>query len=137
MDDFDNFYYLREHPLYECIRKLFKEELEKIKVKKITFDIMLYLLSVFHIETEIESKYRYLFRLYDWDKDFKLNSSDLIQTFEILFYGPMYSEETYQTMADHLISKHGAQGFISFEAFIRMVPEREVRELMTLKFLQI
>jgi len=52
---------------------------------------MLYLLSVFHIETEVEAKYRYLFRLYDVDKDFKLNANDLENIFEILFYGSMYN----------------------------------------------
>lgn len=51
---------------------------------------MLFLLSVFHIETEIDTKYRYLFRLYDVDKDLKIGISDLISIFEILYYGPMY-----------------------------------------------
>ena len=56
---------------------------------------MLYLLIVFHIKTNIEDKYRFLFRLFDWDKDFKLSSMDLSQTFEILFPGPMYTEDVY------------------------------------------
>lgn len=42
---------------------------------------MLYLLSVFHIETTVDLKYRYLFRLYDEDKDYKLSINDLISTF--------------------------------------------------------
>lgn len=42
---------------------------------------MLFLLSVFHIETEIDTKYRYLFRLYDFDKDFKLSVNDLVDSF--------------------------------------------------------
>lgn len=52
-----------------------------MKVKRVNFNIMLHLLNVFHIETEIEAKYRYLFRLYDWDKDFKLGIEDLMETF--------------------------------------------------------
>ena len=42
---------------------------------------MLHLLEIFHIETEVQKKYQYLFRLYDWDGDFKLSVSDLVQTF--------------------------------------------------------
>jgi Ca2+-binding EF-hand superfamily protein len=42
---------------------------------------MLFLLSVFHIQTEIDQKYRYLFRLYDIDKDFKLGINDLMGIF--------------------------------------------------------
>lgn len=61
-----------------------------MKVKRITFDIMIFLLSVFHIETEIDTKYRYLFRLYDLDKDMRLSVNDLTDSFEILFYGQMY-----------------------------------------------
>lgn len=34
---------------------------------------MLYLLSIFHIETPIDEKYRFVFRLYDIDKDQKIS----------------------------------------------------------------
>lgn len=61
-----------------------------MKTKRLTFDIMIFLLSVFHIETEIDTKYRYLFRLYDFDKDMRLSVNDLTDSFEILFYGQMY-----------------------------------------------
>ena len=50
-----------------------------------------------------------------------------MQSFEILFYGPMYTEETYRSLAEHLISKHVEHGYVKFEGFINMVPEREVR----------
>ena len=51
VEAFDHYYELREHPLYERIRILFREELEKLKQKRISFEIMLYLLTVFHIKT--------------------------------------------------------------------------------------
>ena len=59
---------------------------------------------------------------------------DLIQTFHILFPPQIYTTSTYKSMAEDLISKHGQQGFIKFEGFIGMIPEREVLELMSIRF---
>lgn len=52
-----------------------------MKTKRVTFEIMLFLISVFHIETEVDQKYRYLFRLYDTDRDLKIGVNDLISIF--------------------------------------------------------
>lgn len=71
-----------------------------MKQKRVTFEIMLYLLIVFHIKSGIEDKYRFLFRLYDWDKDNKLSVNDLGQTFSILFGGSMYTQDTYVYMGE-------------------------------------
>jgi Ca2+-binding EF-hand superfamily protein len=93
--------------------------LEKLKGKRITYDIFLFLLSVFHIETPIEDKYRfilryfrYLFRLYDVDGDLKVGVNDLVSIFEMIFYGPAYNHNVYQMMAEQLVAKHGTAGFI-------------------------
>ena len=68
---------------------LFEEELIKIKTRKISLEIFLHLLSTFHINTDIEQKAKFLFRVYDWDKDFKVNHSDLVLTFRMLFRDKM------------------------------------------------
>ena len=88
---------------------------------------MLYLLIVFHIKTNIEDKYRFLFRLYDWDKDFKLSSMDLSQTFEIIFPGPMYSEDAYLEMGEEFLNTNGVSGFMKFETFMKVVKEDQVK----------
>lgn len=135
--NFDNYYALREHPLYERIRELFREELEKMKTKRVTFEVMLFLLSVFHIETEVDHKYRYLFRLYDTDRDLKVGVNDLVAIFEILYYGPVYDEQVYRMMAEQTVSKYGTGGFLRLEQFVAMVHEDQVKEVMTLKFIEI
>ncbi len=45
----------------------------------------MHLLTTFHIETEVEQKCKFLFRMYDWDKDFKITHHDLCLTFAMLF----------------------------------------------------
>lgn len=45
----------------------------------------MHLLCTFQIDTDIEQKGKFLFRVYDWDKDFKLNHNDLELTFRMIF----------------------------------------------------
>ena len=97
---------------------------------------MLYLLVAFHIKTPIEEKYRFLFRLYDWDKDFKLSTHDVSQTLQILFPNSVYSEDAYNEMAEEFVNEYGTNGWIKFEGFLKAIPEDQVKEFMTLKFVK-
>jgi Ca2+-binding EF-hand superfamily protein len=80
------------------------------------------LLSPFHIKSSNEEKYRFLFRLYDWDRDWKLGVTDLMKSFELLFPNDIYGRETYQYMSEEFVGKHGSGGYIKFDQWIGAIP---------------
>ena len=96
--DFQEIPYLREHPLFSRIRDLFEEEMKKTRARRVNFELFLYLLSVFHVRTEIETKYKYIFRLYDCDKNMKIDANDLNKIYKMLYNEPWMQEEDYSKL---------------------------------------
>ena len=68
-----------------------------------------------------------MFRAYDWDKDFKLNHSDLVLTFRLIFkekllYDKLLNEDMIKNMASEALFKYGTRGEIRLEQFIELIP---------------
>ena len=77
-----------------------------------------------------------MFRMYDVDGDLKIWVNDFVSIFQILFYGNAYNGEgAHQVMAEQVVAKYGTAGFVKLEQFMNMIPEDQVRQFMTMKFL--
>jgi Ca2+-binding EF-hand superfamily protein len=85
------------------------------------------ILTVFHISTSLEEKYKYLFRLYDWDKDFKLSIEDISKTIGLIqsknSHKGVYGTGDLRNLAEKFINKYGDKGFITAERFREAVNE--------------
>lgn len=113
--DFDEIAFLREHPLYPRMKDLFEDELRKIKAKRINFELFLFLLSAFHISTPVETKLRFLFRLYDCDKNMKVDAADLTKVYKMIYQMPFLQEEDYSKLVTETLIKFGTKGEIKLE----------------------
>lgn len=125
--DFEEVGFLREHPLFPRIKDLFEEELRKLKAKRINFELFLFLLSVFHVNTPVETKIRFLFRLYDFDRNLKIDAADLIKTYRLLYQLPFMQEEDYAKLATETLIKYGSKGEMRLENLLEMLPSDEVK----------
>lgn len=108
--------------------------MKKLKAKRINFELFLYLLSVFHIKTEAEAKYKYLFRLYDCDKNLKVDSNDLLKIYKLIYTASFMQEEDYSKLVNETLTRYGVKGEIKIENLIEMVPEDEIKEIMSFRF---
>ena len=70
--------------------------MRKIKAKRINFELFLFLLSTFHTRTEVEAKYKYIFRLYDVDRNQKIDVNDLNKIYRMIY--PHIQEEDYSKL---------------------------------------
>lgn len=84
--------------------------MRKTKAKRINFELFLYLLSVFHARTEVEEKYKYIFRLYDTDKNMKIDSGDLSKIYRMIYTAPWMQEEDYSKLVTETLIKYGNKG---------------------------
>ncbi len=80
-----------------------------------------------------------MFRIYDWDKDFKVNHADLCQTFKVLLREKLVcerllDEEAVKNMASEALVRYGARGEVRLEQFVELVQKDEVKEVMTFRF---
>lgn len=86
--------------------------MKKTKAKRINFELFLYLLSTFHFRTELEDKYKYLFRLYDIDKNMKIDANDLNRMFRIIYANMNLTEEDYSKIVTEALIRYGSRGEI-------------------------
>lgn len=95
---------------------------------------------MFHISTSLEDKLKYLFRIYDWDKDYKLGVDDLTKSLKLLLVSDpnsrsnIYTDKDLQELAERYLVKHGEKGFIKPERFRELIPESEAMLMMTVMF---
>lgn len=88
--------------------------MKKTKAKRINFELFLYLLSVFHVRTEIEAKYKYIFRLYDCDRNMKIESGDLSKVYKMIYNASWMHEEDYSKLVTETLIRFGNKGEIKF-----------------------
>ena len=108
--------------------------MRKLKAKRINFELFLYLLTVFHPTTLPETKYKYLFRLYDTDRNSKIDSKDLHKVYRLLYKEAFMAEEDYSKLVSETIERFGSKGEIKFEQLLKMVSEDEVMEVLSFSF---
>lgn len=132
--DFEEVSFLREHPLFPRIRELFEDELRKIKAKRINFELFLFLLSVFHVATPVEAKVRFLFRLYDCDKNLRIDAADLAKVYRLTYQMPFLQDEDYSKLVTETLIKYGTKGEIRLENLLEILPADEVKETMSFRF---
>lgn len=108
--------------------------MRKTKAKRINFELFLYLLSVFHVLTEVEEKYKYIFRLYDTDKNMKIDAGDLSKIYRMIYTAPWMQEEDYSKLVTETLIKYGNKGEIRLENLRELIPEDEVREFLSFRF---
>jgi Ca2+-binding EF-hand superfamily protein len=117
---------LRDHPLYPRIKDLFEDEMRKIKAKRINFELFLYLLSVFHVKTNVETKVKYIFRLYDCDKNLKIDANDLLKVYKLIYQFPYFQEEDYSKLVTETLIRFATKGEIKLENLMEILPHDEV-----------
>lgn len=132
--DFEEIEYLREHALFSRIKDIFQEEMRKIKAKRINFQLFLYLLSTFHVRTELETKYKYVFRLYDVDKNMKIDVNDLTKIYKMIYREAWMTEEDYSRLVTESLIRFGSKGEIKQENLREMIPEDELQEFLSFRF---
>lgn len=133
LKDFDEIAFLRDHPLHPRIKELFEDEMRKIKAKRINFELFLYLLSVFHVRTTLEAKLKFLFRLYDCDRNLKIDANDLLKIYK-LTYPFSLQEEDYAKLVTETLVRYGSKGEIKLENLMEIMPADEVLEVLSFKF---
>jgi Ca2+-binding EF-hand superfamily protein len=75
------------------------------------------------VRTEIEEKYKYLFRLYDTDRNMKIDADDLNKVFRLIYAGLNLAEEDYSKLVTETLIRYGNRGEIKMEQFRELVPE--------------
>lgn len=112
IDKLDEVLILKESPFYPRIKQLAQDQISQSNNSRLKFEMFADLLSVFHIATSIEDKYKYLFRVYDWDKDYKLNAKDIAQTLNLILNKPnsktnVYTEADLKALAEEFVEAYG------------------------------
>lgn len=69
LDEFKSMLEIRMHFFRDRIYSLFEEDMQKKGLKTMSFDVFIRLLSVFHPLSNREDKFKFMFRLYDFDGD--------------------------------------------------------------------
>lgn len=121
LKDLDEVAFLRGHPLQPRFKALFEDEMRKIKAKRINFELFLHLLSVFHVRTPLEAKLKFLFRLYDCDRNLKLDANDLLAIYR-LTYPSSLQEEDYGKLVTETLVRYGSKGEIRLEHLMDILP---------------
>lgn len=133
LKDLDEVAFLRGHPLQPRIKELFEDEMRKIKAKRINFELFLYLLSVFHVRTPVEAKLKFAFRLFDCDRNLKIDANDLLKIYR-LTYPPGLQEEDFGKLVTETLARYGSKGEIKLENLMEILPGEEVQELLSFRF---
>ena len=82
------------------------------------------------------NKLKFLFRMYDRDKDGRINKQELMEVLKMLV-GPSISEETLNNIADKTIAELASDGdnSITFKEFCNTLEKIDLDETMSMKFL--
>lgn len=108
--------------------------MKKTKAKRINFQLFLYLLSVFHVRTEVQAKYKYIFRLYDCDRNMRIDGADLSKIFHLIYFQPWMQEEDYSKLVTETLIRYGIKGEIKLQNLRELIPEDEVKEFLSFRF---
>ena len=78
------------------------------------------------MRSEIEAKYKYVFRLYDCDKNQKIDGSDLAKIYKMIYTESWMQEEDYSKLVTETLIRFGSKGEIRQENLRELLPEGEV-----------
>ena len=65
--------------------------MESNKLITMNFDQFIKIMTVFHPQSEKDEKYKYMFRIYDYNGDGVVTQDDLIKVFELVYMKSAYT----------------------------------------------
>lgn len=71
----------------------------------------------------METKYKYVFRLYDVDKNMKIDVNDLTKIYKMIYREAWMTEEDYSRLVTESLIRFGSKGEIKQENLREMIPE--------------
>ena len=90
--------------------------------EEITFDTFIKVIDMFK-NNKIEDQYKFLYGLFDFDKDGKISSMDMLINFKLLL-GNSLTEEQIKDIVDKTINEYSdKKGYIDYNDFVKILNE--------------
>ena len=90
--------------------------------EEITFDTFIKVIDIFK-NNKTEDQYKFLYGLFDFDKDGKISSMDMLINFKLLL-GNSLTEEQIKDIVDKTINEYSdKKGYIDYNDFVKILNE--------------
>ena len=90
--------------------------------EEITFDTFIKVIDMFK-NNKTEAQYKFLYGLFDFDKDGKISSMDMLINFKLLL-GNSLTEEQIKDIVDKTINEYSdKKGYIDYNDFVKILNE--------------
>ena len=90
--------------------------------EEITFDTFIKVIDMFK-NNKTEEQYKFLYGLFDFDKDGKISSMDMLINFKLLL-GNSLTEEQIKDIVDKTINEYSdKKGYIDYNDFVKILNE--------------
>ena len=121
IEDIVNIPEVENNPLRYHIAQSMSNNTEK---EEISFEAYLKVVDMFK-NNKTEQQYKFMFELFDFDKDGKISSEDMLINFKLLS-GNSLNEEQIKEIVDKTISEYSSdQKFINYNDFVKILNEAE------------
>ena len=115
--DFVNIPELSKNPLRYHIAQYMNNDKDN---ESINFESFIKVMDIFK-NNKTEKQYKFMYELFDFDKDGKISSKDLLITFKLIF-GNSLNEEQIVEIVDKTISEYSSdQKYIYYKDFLKIM----------------
>ena len=110
---------VEKNPLRYLIARKMNDEREN---EEITFESFIQVIDMFK-NNKTEDQYKFLFGLFDYDKDGKISDEDMLINFKLLL-GNSLNEQQIKDIVDKTINEYSEKkGYIDYNDFIKILNE--------------